>query len=509
MYAVPEGYANLIKSTDRVESIFMSLGIDIDNTAADDIISISGSSLPMTNTTQLVDAMYEIDQYLATFEGDGIPTASTAHMITPPISPSTAVRTGWWSSDISDADGGLNVTITIALSATHTSALTVYTDGPNILAGTVTFINGQAEETVALTVHNGLAVASGSHTYDTIRINITEIDQPYHHLRIAEFEFGDSITISTLTLANSITYIDEIDPFQQGLPMRELDFDLINVNGEYDEDNPNTLYQRLAIGNPISLSYTFYGPGVKYTIPMSRFVIAEKMTNGNCVSVVAYDTRWYLSQMYNTWSISTAEDLGTTLDRLFTSIEIAHTIDPSVYDVSPLSGYTFGTDSTVLEDIMMVGQAYGITFIPNRVGTLMVGTAFNTDSYGDIPPEMQFSWPESNQMNRYNYIDILYGTQHYIRDLRPNLNTARVPLTVGNRLITTETHAVTVCNRIVSHIYGKAIKVKWASDPAIDLGDTAGVFSQWTLNGTATVYKALKREITFDGMLTEETTFIQ
>jgi len=510
MFDAPDGYAEMIKSTDRVESVYMSLGIDIDNTAADDISSYVSDALPMTNTSQLIDAMYEIDHELATYEADGIPTASSAGMIVPPIAPIRDVRTGWWSEDMSDADGYISAEITINLASLHTSALTIYTDGPNILAGSVTFYNGNTPTVQVLDTHSGYCVASGTHTYDKIVISVSQIDQPFRHLRIAEFEFGDSVTISTLNVANQITYIDEIDPIQEGLPMRELDFDLINVNGEYDEDNPDSLYDRLSIGNPINLSYTFFTAEARYTIPMGRFVIAEKRSNGNCITVTAYDTRWYLSQMYNSWSLSTLEDLGTTLDNLLTSLEIAHTIDPSVNAIYPTDNHTFGNNSTVLDDIMDVLQAYGLTFIPNRVGTIIVDTDFSNDDYGLMSPEIQFSWLTPNQFNRYNYIDIIYNsTEHYIVDLRPTPNQARTVLTISNELVKTLAQAEAIYNRIVPRIYDKSVNVEWASDPTLDLGDNVDIYSMWTLNHTPATFKALKREITFDGMLKEETTFVQ
>ena len=509
MYYAPTGYDDAVSNEYRVETIVMSLGLYIDNTTADDLSDVDGSSLPMSNDFQLVDSRYDLDDNLATYEADGIPTAINAGMIVPPLESDSRVNTGWWSSALSDADGNISFSAEVTFSASHTSALTIYTAGPNILAGTVVFSDNGTEEEVELDCHQGYAVASGNFTYDSFTINITEIDAPYKHIRITEFEFGDSVTISPAKLANEITFIDEIDPLQQGMPLRELDFDLINVNGDYDEDNPNGRYDRLAIGNPITLSYVIMSSARQYTIPMGRFILAEKGTNGNCMSVVAYDTRWFLAQMYNPWNLSTGEDLGTTLNRLLDSVEVAHQIDASVYSVYPTINATFTNETSLLDDLQIVAQAYGLTILPSRAGTVLINTDFPSDDYGNVPPNIQFSWPESSQATRYNYIDIAYGTgQHYTRDLRTSENTARVVLSVNNPLITTENDAETVCNRIVSRIFSKVVKVKWASDPALDLYDEVGVFSRWTLNQTPAVYRPVKREITFNGMLKEETTFI-
>jgi len=519
MYSAPEGYEAVAKCKDRSETIVMSLGIFIDNTSADDMVSAEGLALPMSNGEFLIDSRYDLDNELATFEANGIPTAESNKIIVPPIEPSTTVNTGWWSAAISDEDGDIDFTMQVTFEdgngnpAVHTSALTVYTDGPDVLEAEVIFSKNGVQTSVTPTYHYGYFVASGAYEYDSITIRITKLDAPYRHIRLTELEFGDSITISPTKLTNRIVYIDEIDPLQQGLPMRELDFDLINVNGDYDEDNPNTHFDRLAIGNPITLSYTLCGSAdqnyAKYTVPMGRFVLAERGTKDGCLSVTAYDTRWYLGQMCNAWSISTSEDLGTTLDRLLTALEIGHVIEEDVYLVYPTVNHSFDTGTTVLDDVQRVAQAYGLTIIPNRVGTIVVGTDYSDDEYGTIPPNIQFSWPESSQMNRYNFIDIMYGSGHYTRDLRSDVNAARVVLSVNNSLIGTEANAITVCNRVAGRLYSKAVKVEWAGDPAIDLGDSAGVYSMWSLNGTAEVYKTIKRQITFDGMLTEETTFIK
>jgi len=510
MYSAPSGYEDAAKSIDRAETLYMSMGADIDNTAADDLDGFAGSSLPMSNTAQLADAVYQIDSNLATYEGDGIPTAANAAAMVPPTAPAASIRSGWWSDTISDADGLITAVLTMSLTAAHTSALTIYTDGPNILAGTATFhLDGEDDVEVELECHQGYAVAKGSNTYDSITLAIAQLDQPYRHLRIVEFEFGDSITISTQSLAHEVTYIDEVDPLGQGMPMRELDFDLINVNGEYDEDNPDSRFERLAIGNPINLSYTIFGGGRQYTVPMGRFVLAEKRPNGNCLTVVAYDTRWYLSQTYDAWGISASEDLGTTLDRLLTSVEIAHEIDPDVFLIYPVADHTFSTDTAVLDDIQAVCQAYGLVCVPDRYGSIMILTDHPSDDYGLLRPDMQFSWPESSQMNRYNYIDVYYNGGHYVRDLRDNPNTTRTVITVSNSLIVTEAQAISVCNRIAAHIWTRAVTVQWTSDPALDLYDDVDIYSRWTLNGEAATFRPVKREITFNGMLKEESTFIQ
>ena len=515
MYSTPTGYDVVARNGFigdqqilRQESIFMSMGINIDNTAADDITAFTGSGLPMSNTEELVDAVYEIDQIYATYEGDGIPTSASAGMLVPPLAANNSVRTGWWSSGISDASGAITASLAVTLSQAHTSALTIYLDGPNVTAGSVVFSNNGVTEEVALRCHMGLAVAPGNHEFDALVINITSIDKPYHHARIVEIEFGDSMTIGTSILTNQVTFIDEIDPLGQGIPMQELDFDLINVDGSYDEDNPDTLSTRLTIGNPINLSYTLYGNGRKFTVPMGRFLIADKRATEKTVRVTAYDVRWSLSRMYNEWSIDTSEDLGTSIHRILSAVEIGHLVDASVSEIYPTASYSFTDSTSILDDLQRVAEAYGLTVTPNRNGTIIIGTEYAEDDYGELPPHIQFSWPESSLMHRYNYIVVSYSGGQVSTDLRSGVNTERIVLSVSNPLIATQAHAQAVMARVISRLYSKAVSVQWAGDPAIDLYDSIDVYSMWTLNQTPTTYRVVKRELVFDGMLKETATLV-
>ena len=511
MYNAPTGYDDVADFPFRGENVFMSMGVYIDNTAADDISSITADKLPMSNVGQLTNARYQIHSGLAVYEGSGIPTAESAGMVVPPITVYNGMEEGLWSDVISDAEGVIDFSFTIALSVAHTSALAVYTSGPNILEGTVVFSNNGEEVTEELDPSTGCATASGAFTYDTITVNITKIDAAFSHVRIAEIEFGDSVTISIDELANKITFIDEIDPLQIGMPMQELDFDLINISGAYDEDRPNSLYTRLAIGNPINLSFTLGSGSTRYTIPMGRFVIGEKGSKNNCVSVVAYDVRWKLSQMYNIWMLDPSISLGAAISNILETVEIPCSIDSDIYEIYPLASHTFTNDTPILSDLHLIAQAYGLSILPDRSGIVQIRTTFPSDDFGELPVQNQITWPESSQMSKYNYIDIGYGSnQHYTVDYRSSPNVARSPISIYNALIVNQDQAIAVANRIASRLYTKAVKVRWLADPTMDLYDEVDVYSQWTEETeTPATFKPIKREITYDGILTEETTFIQ
>ena len=513
MYSTPDGYNDIADDPFRGENVYMSMGFFIDNTAADDVSSIAGEdSLPMSNNTQLTNARYSVIPGLAVYEADGIPTELSAGMVVPPLTANTSMETGIWSEGISDGEGNIDWSFTISLSSVHVSGLSVYTSGPRILEGYAEFSNNGQTVSEELLPLAECAVASDNFTYDSITVHITKIDSPYSHVRIAEIEFGNSVTIGVDELANRVTFIDEMDPLQIGMPLQELDFDLINISGDYDEDKPGSLFSRLAIGNPINLSYTLGKEGVQMTVPMGRFMIGEKNSKNDCVSVVAYDVRWKLSQMFNPWSIDTSVSLGTSLHDLITGLDLDCDVDQAVYSIYPLTSYQFTNDTSVLSDIHLVAQAYGLRIMPDRNGVIRIMTDIPSDDYGTLPIQNQITWAEASQTSRYNYIDIGYNnnTQHYSLDLRVSPNVARMPISIYNKLISTEAQAIAVANRIASHLYTKSVKVKWLADPAMDLYDTVKVYSQWTAEGeTPPTFRPIKREITYDGILIDETTFIQ
>ena len=512
MYSDDPEYRTDIEADGRSISVFMSLGVDIDNTASDDISSVSVEALPLSNAELLTDANYELTRELATFEGYGIPTAPSASMIAPPLQAQDyPPETGVWSADISDGAGNIEFEMTISLSHAHTSALTIYTEGPDILAGTVTFRNGNDEDTVELTTRTGSAVASGAHTYDSVTIHVTKITETYRHLRVVEVEFGDSITLATNKLGGEVVYIDEIDTLQVGMPLSELDLELINVLGDYDVDKPDTLYAQLAIGNPINLSFTVNG-STRRTVPVAHLFIGQKNSNGDRLMVTAYDVRWNLGRSYKVWSINPSKDLGSTLAELFVAHGLGYVIDPAVNEMYPEGAHTFSDESTVLDDLQKLAQAYGLVIRPSRMGNIVVSTAWDSDSYGTIPVRNMYSWPSSNQYNRYNVIDIRYGSDgnygRYVQDFS-EVGTVKNILAINSDLILTEQMAIDVYTRIRAQIYGSASDVEWRGDPAMDLTDMVGVHSRWTQEGTAQTFRATKREIRYDGAYREITTFIR
>lgn len=503
MYATKEGYRDAVESLDRSISVFLSMGVGIDNTAADDIVSIEGDFLPMSNTSQVYDANYDITPGLATFEGDGIPTASSAGMIVPPISAmSYPPEVGIWSAGISDSEGYIDFSATISFSKAHTSAFKIYTDEVHILAGEVTFSDGSSSETVPLVCSLGEATISESRAYTTITIHITQISAPRSHARIAEVEFGASVTLARDRLGESLTYVTELDPLELSIPLSELNLSLVNVTGEYDVDNPFTRFKDLNIGNPINLSFTVETGGIRHTVPCGRFYIAGKKSMDTMLRITAYDVRWTLASIYLDWTLDTSSDIATQIDNLLNMADIPHSIGPEVVGIYANAPFTFSDDTSLLDDLLRIQQAYAIYILPDRSGTVRITGNFPTDSYGQTSIMGLYTWPNPVDFTGYNFVSIQYGgsgsTSYYEVDLRTSVYEAKTQFRISNPLILDVAMAQTLATRIIGRIYSMMTETTWRGDPAVDLGDVITIPGKWTQDNPSS-YATVKIEMEYDG----------
>lgn len=491
MYSVTDAYRTAIASASYDVDAYISIGTGIDITASDDVTAITGDFLPMSAIAQATDAVYSLTPGLATFEGDGIPTAISAGMVVPPLQEvDYPPETGLWSSGITDADGAGSFTVEVSLSASHSSAMRFYTDGPAVTAATITFTLAGVATTVEAECTSSYFQVSEVHEYDTILATVTALSEPYHHLRIVEVEFGAGHTLSRSDLTGSLTVIDELDPTELSIPMRELDLSLLNVEGEFDPDNPDSRLGELAVGYPISLSFSVVSDGVRWTVPMGRYVIGERSSSDTTVSLTAFDGRYNLGQIYKAWTLDSSTSFGDILDDMLTSYNVAHLVDEDLFEVYPADTRDFTDETSILDDLLTIQQAYAIYLVPNHDGSVHVTRTWPSDAYGTVAVASIISWPAPQQVSGYNYITIGYqvtdengndSTVNVEEDLRTDPSEAKMELQItGNQLIRTEARAKEVLTRIKTRLYSTEVETTALGDPAMDTGDSASIPGRWT-----------------------------
>lgn len=506
MYSMPQEYTDNVQSTTRHIVMYAAIGIGVDQTAADDLSSIAGDFLPFSNPAQVIDAVYSPTEGMCTFEGDGIPTNADNGLVAPPLTAmDNPPELGVWSSEISDAEGNIDVTIVLVLNAEHTSAFRVYTYGPNVTEAEIIFGEGEDAETVPCECFEGYFSIPVVRTYSKMSIHVTRIDRPFCHFRVVEAEFGSSITFSSAVIAGEVVNVRELDPSEVSIPLDELDLSVVNVDGAYDSDNPNTRLNDVAIGTPMTLGFTLEVGEESYTVPCGRYYIGELTTQDTRLSVVAFDPRWILSRTCAAWTMSSSISLGETLDDLLTSLSVPHTVEPDAYNVTPEADHTFDDQSSILDNILLIQQAYGVYLVPDRDNTIHITASWPGGDSAVISADTIYSWPKINQTSAYNVVSIGYnsgGTMYYVeRDLRDDTKESKSVLQIAdNPLITTQARATALLNRIVMRIPSSEVEAKVMGDPAIDLGDTVQIPGRWSID-TPKNYRLIYEELTFDGSL--------
>lgn len=509
MRVMGEGYREAVSSDDRTVAVYLSVGMGIDTTAADDV-QVDGQILEMSDKDDLVDAIYTIEPGLATFEGDGIPTALSNGCIAPPVSAGTSMEVGVWSASISDAVGVIAFGLTLTFGgAQHTSALTVYTAGPDITSAKATYTLADGTTTVKeFSCYAGYIQISEVVTYTRIVISIQALDAPYRHVRISEVEFGASSAISSRELAGEIVLIRESDPTELSAPLQELDISILNVEGTYDPDNPDGRFDRFGIGTPITASYTVCEGAKRWTVPCGRYIIGERRSLSTRLELTAFDMRYTLSTVYASWTMPRGRSIGATLDELMISYSIPHLVDADLLGLMPDEAHTFDDSTSVADDLLTIQQAYEVYCIPDRTGILHITSEWPADGYGTVAPAVMYDWPRPRQKAGYNYVQVGWtstdaqGTaviQYASADLRTDVSEVKSVLQIsGNPLITTKTRAEDVLSRLVARIGAQEVELSWRGDPAMDLGDTVQIPGRWTQDAPGS-YIVTYMEDVFDG----------
>ena len=505
MYATPALYAKALRADEKKVVPFISLGVGIDHTAADDVTSIEGDFLPMSNVAQVIDANYVMTPGLTTFEGDGVPTASSRMMVVPPIrAVSYPPEAGLWSDVISDASGNIEWTLDVKLSQADTAASSIYTDTIHILEGRLTYyLNNEIVRDATIQATSETFQDTVITTYDRIVFTSIRIDQPFHHIRIVEVEFGASLTLSSSVLGESLSYLSEYDPLGISCPISELDFSLLNVEGEYDPDNPNTLLSKVDKWFPLILSFTVYEESGQVTVPMGRLYITERKGTDTLLKITAQDARAILQSTYTPISLETTESIGLMYETLLTELGIPYIIEDGAYRVMPDADVTMDDqDRDLLTQSLYIQQYYGVRLIPGRDGFLHV----TVDAVGETTPaitaDLVISYPTPSEAKTYNFISVSYKTGEttatYTLDLRTDSTVAKSAVSISNPLVRDVTNAERLARALQASLYAQEYSAETIGDASIDAGDTVPIEGRWT-QGNPDSYRSTSIEWKWDG----------
>ena len=485
---------------------YISIGTGIDTTAVNDITGWGGGMLEMSDPRQIVDATYTMSSNLATYEGDGIPTAVHHGIIAPPISPMDAPpHVGIWSDVISDADGGMDWTFTVELSEAHTSALTLYGDPLGVVVEQARFTyfkEGAVVRTITVDrVEKGI-VDREITTYDKIEITVLRISEPFKHARISEIEFGASVTVEPEDLGEEVVLIQDRDPWGISAPISELDFSLLNVDGRYDFDNPDGRLDELALGTPVWYSITVGVGSRKMTVPLGRYYIIEHNTVDDIIELTAMDARIILSEMTAPIVLVSGESIAQSIADVFSELRIPHMVDPTATEVLADESYSPDEPMDVLTQLIYIAQRYDIMVSPRRDGVMYIHLPQLKGTAPVLDAEVLLKYPTPSFARTYNFISIQYGSEMYHRDVGARgSEEAVMAITISNPLISTEAQAIALADKIEAGVYSQEYLATAIGDPRIDVEDIVPIEGRWSA-GSPTDYDVASLELTYDGGMT-------
>lgn len=388
---------------------------------------------------------------------------------------------GYIGSELSGDDGSFSVipTITISFSQVFTALI----PGLTITWGSA---YGEWAESYRVTVYNGTSkvfqeTVTGNtsvtsifsrdiQNYDRITIEILKWCLPYHRARIENILIGIERVYSKTDIM-SYSHTMFVDPMSAELPKAEITFEISNLNGEYNPDNPQGAEQYLMERQEITVRYGYKLNGSVEWIKAGTFFMSEWETpqNGITATFTARDAVEFMSDLYTGTSSGTLMAIATAA---FEQAELPTmadgsnrwTIDSSLSSISAPSGVDL-SENSIAEVLQYVANAACCVFYQDRTGMMHIeplGTG--TTDY------------EINQFNSYANSEISLTKQLKAVDV----NDGSAIVTVGpvgetqqvtNPLISDD-RAQTVAQWVADYLENRRIlSGEFRADPRLDALD--------------------------------------
>lgn len=398
---------------------------------------------------------------------------------------------GYIGNALSGDDGSYQTdalpTITISFSKVFTALI----PGISITWGTayeeyagsfrVTVYNGEsrmAQQTVTGNTDLTSVVSMDIQNYDKIVVEVLSWCFPGRRARIENILIGIE-RVYTKSDLMSYTHSMFIDPLSAELPKAEITFEIKNLNGEYNPDNPQGAEQYLMERQEITARYGYKLNGSVEWIEAGRFFMSEWETpqNGITATFTARDGVEYMSDNYSGPSSGT---LYSIVDTAFTQAGLPTLgdgsnrwiIDSSLNNISAPSGVDLSGNS-IAEVIQLCANAACCVFYQDRTGLFHVAPLEDGTTDYEINQFNSYANSEISLTKQLKAVDINNGA--YTLSVGPVGETQRIsnPLIDNNR-------AQTVAQWVANYLENrKILSGNFRSDPRLDALDRVTNINQF------------------------------
>lgn len=213
--------------------------------------------------------------------------------------------------------------------------------------------------------------------YNKITVEVLKWSLPYRRARIESILIGIE---KTYTKSDLMSFSHEIsaDPLSASLPKSEIVFELKNLNGEYNPDNPSGAEKYLMERQEITARYGYKLNGEIEWIKAGTFFMSEWDTpqNGITATFTARDMLEYMSDTYTGVQTGTLMSIATAA---FNQAELPLLADGSVRWILDQSLSSIATpaevdlkDPSIMEVLQYVANAACCVLYQDRQGILHI-----------------------------------------------------------------------------------------------------------------------------------------
>lgn len=282
----------------------------------------SNGEQPVSDTAAIVQDPQDSPELYATTELNMWGLSGTAEILPdePPYGDD-----GYIGSELSNADGSfseITPTLTIAFSQVYDAVIPGITIKWSETYGEwatdfrVTAYNGTAQvaqKTVSGNTNIQSVVNLDIQNYNKITIEVLSWCLPMHWARIEQITLGIVQVYAKKSLM-SYQHTLSVDPLSAELPTAEITFEVSNLNGQYNPDNPQGVEKYLMERQEITARYGYQLNGAIEWISAGTFFMSEWdcPQNGITATFKARDAQEYMTDLYSGPSSGTLMAIATS-----------------------------------------------------------------------------------------------------------------------------------------------------------------------------------------------------
>ena len=250
--------------------------------------------------------------------------------------------------------------------------------------------------------------------YDRIVLTVSQWNKPNHRARVTQITLGVEQIYGKADLL-SFDHTQFVDPLSAELPNAEIVFEVSNVDGKYNPDNPQGVEKYLMERQMITARCGYLLNGAVEWIPVGTFFMSawECPQNGITASFTARDAQEYMSDLYSGTSTGTLLAIATAA---FTQAGLPTlasggprwVIDSSLGSISAPSGVDL-SQYTIKEVLQLCANAACCVLYQDRAGVFHLGPLASGSTDYPIDQFNSYSDSELSLSKQLRAVDINNG----------------------------------------------------------------------------------------------------